>query len=568
MKRMIVNSVTRETRVAILEDGELVDLFIERSPEHQLVGNIYKGRVANVLPGMQAAFVDIGMDRNAFLLLDDCDPRGSGTEDGDGGTGFAGQEIRECVREGEEILVQVSKEPFGSKGARVTQRLSLPGRFLVYMPQGNYVGISRRIADEGERARLKGIADRLRVPGEGIIVRTAAEGCGEKELARDLSFLRKLWERCKKESASLKAPAVVYRDLEFVQRAVRDFFAEDLDELWVDDRSAYRKIRRFLQEMMPQWSDRVKMYEDRRPIFEAFGIESEIEKLLRRKVWLKSGGYLVIDHTEALTVIDVNTGKYTGKANLEETALKTNLEAAKEIARQLRLRDIGGIIVIDFIDMVRESNREKVLRCLEAELAKDRTKTHVLGLTRLGLLEMTRKKVRQNLAESLMKLCPCCEGRGKVLSEDTVANRMERQIREYAGADRFDAILVEAHPQVNAAFIGAGGASLRRLEEETGLQIYLKGNDSFPPNSFAIVFAGTEEEVRRRAFPVREGEAVFVEIEGRHPRLPSVGIARVQGYVIHVEEAGTLVGERVLAKVEEIFRTYAKAQRISLPSLE
>jgi ribonuclease G len=554
-KQIMVSQDGRELRVAILEDGRTVEYYAERQVNPAcLVGNIYKGRVANVLPGMQAAFVDIGLEKNAFLYIDDAL---AGMQAGH--SPDRKPKITELLREGQEIFVQVSKEPVGTKGARVTTQLTLAGRYLVLMPGSPYIGVSRRIENEEERERIRLIAERVRDPETGVIVRTAAEGVEEKLLEQDYQFLRGVYERMKKSAKAVRTPGVVYRDLDLLARSVRDFFTEDVEEYWIDDHEGYETVRELLGHTMPHLLERVHLYKGRENLFAAHRVEQELEKALRRKVWLKSGGYLVIDQTEALTAIDINTGKYIGSSSLEETVLKTNLEAAREIARQLRLRDIGGIIIVDFIDMRDPEHQEQVLAELKEQLKKDRTRAHILGLTQLGLLEMTRKKVRQALEEGMMRSCPYCEGKGKVFSEETMAARIERELADYVRGLEHEAVLVECHPQVAAQLIGPGGHHLRRLEESFGTRVYIKGRESLHLAEHRILWAGTVEEVELRALPVQIGQVVQVRIEEPHAYKPRDGIARIEGYVLDVQNGGMHIGQQVLVKVSQVHRTYGKA---------
>lgn len=408
MRKIIIHSANQETRVAVLENNRLVELMMERSEERRLVGSIYKGKVMSVLPGMQAAFIDIGIGKNGFLYIDDVLPANEAA------LPEVKPNINQLLTEGQEILVQVSKEPLGSKGARVTTHLSLPGRLVVYMPQADYVGVSRRIEDEQERERLRELSETIRGPGEGIIVRTVAEGVEVDELLKDLHFLRGLWKKIMAESDSFKASSCVYRDLDLTARTIRDLMTNEVEQLVIEQPKQVQRAKDLLTYISPHLVDKIYLYQGSEPIFHHFDIENELDKSLRRKVWLKSGGYLMIDRTEALTVIDVNTGKFTGHHDLEDTVVKTNLEAAQEAARQIRLRDIGGIIIIDFIDMAQDEHRAEVLEVLDSEFKKDRTKSHIYGLTRLGLVEMSRKKVRQNLEELLLCTCPVCDGEGKI----------------------------------------------------------------------------------------------------------------------------------------------------------
>ncbi|HHY40247.1 MAG TPA: Rne/Rng family ribonuclease, partial [Syntrophaceticus sp.] len=408
-KDIYIHVTKEETKAAVLENGKLMEIYIDRSFQKRLAGNIYKGKVANVLPGMQAAFVSIGLERNAFLYVEDI--RSNNQE--------KALPIQNLVREGEELLVQVVKEPFGTKGARVTTHLTFPGRYVVFMPDLNTVGVSRRIKSERERERLKRIAEEVRIPGRGLIVRTVAEGVSAEELERDVRELYNLWVMVKEKAACKSAPALIHQELELVSWVVRDLFGEDVDRLLTNDQETYEKIIELVQAFEPSLRSRVYLASS--DFVEQFDLEQEMTKALRPKVWLKSGGYLVIDEAEALTVIDVNTGKYTGTKNFAETVFRTNMEAVQEIVRQIRLRNLGGIIIIDFIDMELPEHRSEVIRQLEEELKKDKTRTCVLGLTQLGLLELTRKKVRPSLSSLLERSCPYCEGTGRVLSEESVS---------------------------------------------------------------------------------------------------------------------------------------------------
>ncbi|MGZ4164374.1 MAG: Rne/Rng family ribonuclease, partial [Tumebacillaceae bacterium] len=467
--------------------------------------------------------------------------------------------ITELVREGQEILVQVGKEPVGTKGARVTTNLTLPGRYLVLMPNATYVGVSRRIEQEAERERIKAVAERVRDEDAGVIVRTAAEGVEEAALVEDYQYLSGMWQRLKRQEKNVRCPGIVYRDLDLISRSVRDFFTDDVEEFWVDSGESYELVKDLLSVATPCLSERVRLYRGKENLFSVHRIDQELEKALKRKVWLKSGGYLVIDQTEALTAIDINTGKFVGSTSLEETVLKTNLEAVRELAKQVRLRDIGGIIIIDFIDMKSAEHQKQVMAELESQLKKDRTRAHVLGLTQLGLVEMTRKKVRQSLDEVLQRPCPYCEGRGKVLSEDTMAARIERELDEYLRGQEHEAVLVECHPQVAALLIGPSGQNLRRMEEAWGKRVYIKGRDHLHIAEHHILWAGTVEEVELRALPVQVGQVLAVKIDEPHAHNGRDGIARIEGYVLDVNHGGMHVGQEVLVKVKQVFRTYGKA---------
>ncbi|HEY8497970.1 MAG TPA: Rne/Rng family ribonuclease [Limnochordales bacterium] len=567
VREILINVNHGETRAAVLEDKRLVEIHIEREAHQSVAGNIYKGRVENVLPGMQAAFVNIGLERNAFLYLADA-PLYVDAREPDGETETVEARPRRArparLHEGQEIVVQVVKDPIGTKGARVVTHPTLPGRYLVLAPSTEYVGISRRIADEAERNRLKAIARRLRPKGMGLIVRTVAEGREEAELEADLRFLLKVWDRVLQKSRRVSAPALLYRDHDLLYRLVRDVFSEDLAAVVVDSRAEYQKVLELAESLVgPSLKDRVKLYQGERPLFEEYGVEAELARALDRRVWLDCGGYLVIDRTEAFTSIDVNTGRYIGTTSLADTVLRTNLEAAVEIARQIRLRDLGGIILVDFIDMDRKEDRDQVLGRLTAELARDRTRTHVLGFTRLGLVELTRKKVREDLYAVLQKPCPYCQGTGRVLSEATMAHRVEREILRLARSAQGEAILVATHPAVAAQVIGVGGANLRRLESETGKVIYVRGSDDVHMEQMRVVTVGSRREVEEMALPVREGQVVDLEVEEPHVSNPRDGIARLQGYVVDIEGGARHVGQKLRVEITKVFRTYAKGRVVS-----
>lgn len=410
VKKLLIHCLIHETRVALLEDDKLAEYLIERPIEKRIISNIYKGRIANVLPGMEAAFVDIGLKKNAFLYVDDIYPS-KGIKKGE--TEHA-PTIQEVVSERDEVLVQVSKEAVGNKGPRVTSNITIPGRYLVYLPFGAYVGISRRIQEELERERLKEIGDAHITEKEGLIIRTVCEGVSEQELVDDLEQLRERWRDVAKVYQQAKTPELIYQEVDMIPRVVRDLMTTDITSCIIDDGRQFKRLQQELS-AYPELKERIHLYSGKEPIFDHYLVRADIERALKRKVWLKSGGYIIIEETEALTVVDVNTGKFTGDQNLEETVLQTNVEAAKEIARQLRLRDIGGIIIIDFIDMSLEESRLAVLDKLEAALKLDRTKTNLIGLTPLGLVELTRKKVKQSLLEVLSKPCPHCEGKGYIV---------------------------------------------------------------------------------------------------------------------------------------------------------
>ncbi len=561
LKEILVNVREEETRVAVLEDKVVVEIYIERSLSQRLVGNIYKGKVENVLPGMQAAFVDIGLEKNAFLFVEDAlSPRTSGDEDM--GTDLK-LNITDVLKEGQEVLVQIVKEPIGSKGARVTTHITLPGRYLVLMPTVDYIGISRRIENETERERLREVAEKVKQPNMGLIVRTVAEGVTEEEFHQDVSLLTKLWKKIQNRAFHGPVPNLIHKDLELVQRILRDLFTEDIDNLIIDSRYEYEKVLELMELTSPDLKSRVSLYEQDN-LFEKYGVEEEIEKILKPRVWLKCGGYIVIDQTEALTAIDVNTGKYVGSLNLADTVLKTNLEAAVEIARQLRLRNIGGIIIIDFIDMPNPAHQNLVLQQLEEEIKKDKVKTNVLGLTQLGLVEVTRKKVRQGLENVLLRPCPYCEGKGKVLSEETTSIRAKNEILKLAQHTSAEAILVEVHPSVASLLVGSGGANLRDMETKTRKHIIVRGCEHYHHEVINIRALHSQSEIDAIGVPVRPGQILEVKVEEPHASNIYDGIGRVNGFIVDIEGASALIGETVPVEITKVYRTYCKAKMVDV----
>lgn len=553
-REILISANTDETRVAVVENGSVVEFYVEKPNSQKTAGNVYLGKVINVLPGMQAAFVDIGQEKNAFLYVDDAFLPGE-----NGGRKKGRTSIKEIVKSGQSVVVQVTKEAIGTKGARVTRHITFPGRYLVLMPTVNYIGVSRRIADEQERQRLRKIAKEIKPSNMGLIIRTVAEGKTREEIERDLTFVLRLWEKVQQKSKQQTAPSLLHRDFGLVMRIVRDELNQETTRVLVDDSQTYAKILDLLNSVSPEMKDRVIYYRDREiPLFSLYGVEAAIEQALSRQVWLKSGGYIVIDKTEALTVIDVNTGKFVGSKNLSDTVFRTNMEACEEIVRQLRLRDIGGIIVIDFIDMDNPEHRARVLEELEKHLKKDHTKTVVVGLTGLGLVEMTRKKVRDSLDAMLTRTCPYCGGKGAVLSEETMAARVRREIRSILRNSHSEAVLVEVNPSVASYLIGPGGANLKQLEKETGRSIFIRGSEELHIEDMNVKALGTKEEIAAKAIPVKIGDVLRLEVEEPHAQNPKDGIARVEGYVIDVKDAGSRVGETVHVKITSCLRTFAK----------
>jgi ribonuclease G len=564
MKREILVSAAKdETRVALVEDGSVVEFYVERPSSQKIAGSIFLGKVTNVLPGMQASFIDIGEEKNAFLYVDDAilPPNLEDTDAVPEVGGHRPKTITELLKLGQDVMVQVVKEAIGTKGARVTRHFTFPGRYMVLMPTVSYVGVSRRITEDEERKRLRQIARELKPEDMGIIIRTVAEKKSKEELQKDLAFLLRVWEKVKRRAQSSKAPALIHSDLGLVFRVVRDELNQDTTRMLVDHGNTYSGVLDLLESVSPEMKERVIYYRDREyPLFQLYGVDAAVEKALQRQVWLKSGGYLVIDKTEALTVIDVNTGRYVGSKSLADTVFKINMEACEEIARQLRLRDIGGIIVVDFIDMEVPEHRQKLLQEIENQLRHDHTKTAVVGLTGLGLVEMTRKKVRQSIDAVMMRMCPYCGGKGVVLSEETVAGRVRREVRRILRNSQSEAILVEVHPGVASYLIGPGGANLKELEMETGRSIFIRGTEPLHLEEMNVKAVGTREEIAQKAIPVQAGDIVEVTIEEVHDKNPGDGIARREGFVIDVEGAGARVGQKVVVQVTQAHRTYAKAR--------
>ncbi|MBI5232658.1 MAG: Rne/Rng family ribonuclease [Coriobacteriales bacterium] len=493
VREMLISHDSSETRVALLENRELVELYVER-PKRSVVGNVYLGKVSDVLPGMQAAFVDIGLEKNGFLYVDE-------VVSPEGVENLPRRDITDLVRSGQSLMVQVLKDPMGTKGARVTTEITLPGRFLVLMPFSEFIGVSRKLPEE-ERERLQAAVNPSVPEGMGVIVRTVAQGASERDLASDLDFLLRLWKRVRRQSDEALPPEVIYTEMDLGLRLVRDVFSEEYKRLVIDDKGTHQKVVSFLKKTSPNLARRVQLYKDRAPLFDAFDLQPSIEGALRRVVELPSGGYIAIDRTEALTAIDVNTGRYVGKKNLEDTIVRTNLEAADEVVKQLRLRDIGGIIVIDFIDMERAENRTQVLSRLQKALERDRTKTRVSEISRLGLVEMTRKNVTDGLWGVLTDQCPRCEGQGIVLSPDTRRISAMRRMREILRTGRGNAYLFGVNPETYELLTGPGQNTVATLRAETGKNVVIVPDDDTSPTDVKVVIEGQQGlgSFLRRAF--------------------------------------------------------------------
>ncbi len=570
-KTILVSADNGETRVAVLEaktkdsNPEVAELYVERRGRRSIVGNIYIGKVDNVLPGMEAAFVDIGLERNGFLHVDEIVLPG-GEAAPRRGRGH-GRRINEMLKSGQEIVVQVVKDPLKTKGARLSMNVSIAGRYLVYAPQGSGVGVSRRLADS-ERERLRKMVENTYKKGPGgLIVRTAAHGAKKADFVREIDYLHKLNDVLDRRTKSAKAPSLVFQEADLPVRVLRDVFLSDFEEAIIDSEKQHERVTGFFQRTAPELVKGVELYKGKKPLFEKWGVEEAIHSTLQRRVDLPSGGYLMIDYAEALTVIDVNSGSFTGrgKGGLEETITRVNTEAAEESVRQLRMRDIGGIIVIDFIDMARARNREKVLKILRKALDADKSKSYVVEVSPLGLVEMTRQNVTDGVREILTVPCPTCAGEAVVLSGETVALEGLRKMREIVAENgKHEAFLIRVNPKVAAELIDPS-SGLGDLEEETGKEFHFEGGEALPIDTFEIVETGTKEQIVERALPFKVGEEVLVTIEEPHMYNADDAVARVDSYIVSVTGGGPFVGERKLVKIERVERSAAVA---SLPGVE
>ncbi|HET6656614.1 MAG TPA: Rne/Rng family ribonuclease [Gaiellaceae bacterium] len=557
-KEILVSVEVMEQRVAVLEDDVAVEVYLGRPSHRSVAGNVYKGIVDNVLPGMEASFVDIGLEKNGFLYVDEIVvPELEGKQ-------RHGRRIQELIERGQEVLVQAVKDPMGTKGARLTTEISLPGRFLVFVPYGDGIGVSRRLEDE-ERERLKAICKELELPDGGLIVRTAAEGASKEELEGDLALLQKLWSTIQGRAKRAEAPSLVYQESELPLRIIRDLFIRDFEKVVVDHDRTYRRIVGYLKRTSPELAARVEHYKGKEPLMERYGVDEAVRSTLNRRVDLPSGGYLIFDYAEAFTVVDVNTGRFVGSrgrssgARLEDTITKNNLEAVSEVVRQLRLRDIGGIIVIDFIDMANPKNRQLVEEALERELERDRTKTYVVEISPLGLVEMTRQNVTDGPREILTNVCAACKGDGVIVSMETHAVDAERRIRRLIAGSKSKAFHIELNSQVASALIGPGAERLAELEKETGRTLAVKGRQRAAHDHFVVLEEGTPDKVEDEAAPVERGQELEVELEEAHQHSDTDAIARVDGYVVTVKDAASRVGETVPIRIENVTKTTARA---------
>ena len=536
----------------MLEDGELAEYHVERGPK--IAGNVYKARVVNVLRGMDAAFVDIGLDRNAFLALGDV--MGDFEEEIEAARKEKAKTIASVLKVGQELLVQVSRTAMGGKGARVTTRLTLPGRYVVLvLGIGSYVGVSRKIEDENERRRLRDVAEKIRPRGRSLIIRTEAQGKGDRQLGKEVAFLGQLADRISDKAKGSHAPSLIHEELPLVFGFVRDVFGKQAKRVVVEPKETYEEIRELMGLTAPAMRRRVVLHDNKVPLFAAFGLEAEIEKLLRRRVWLPNGSHITIEQTEALTAIDVNSGRYTAAGGLAETVLNTNLQAAPEIARQLRLRNVGGIIVVDFIDMDKSTHRTRVTRAFEEALAKDRARTKILHISPFGLVEMTRKRTGASLRDTLMETCPHCGGLGKVLSPLTVSLKIERELAREAASAPPDLFLVRAHPNVALQLVGPAGDRVAATEKAVGKPVYIRSDPTRAIDSFDILNA-TPALLAQQVSLASVGQTVPAVVLQR----PSNGIALAVagGYHIGVKAAHVEPGTNINIRLTKVGRSFGE----------
>jgi ribonuclease G len=557
-RELLVSVDAGEKRVAVLEDGVVAEVYLERPERRSIAGNIYLGVVDNVLPGMEAAFVEIGLEKNGFLYVDEIvGPELEGRK--------GARKIQDLIQKGQTVLVQAVKDPMKTKGARLTTEISLPGRFVVFVPHGEGLGVSRRL-DDDERNRLKAILKEIAPKQGGVIVRTAAEGASPEDVERDLDFLQRLWKTIEQRSKEVNAPALVYQESELPLRVTRDLFTGDFEKLIVDHDRTHKRIVGYLKKTSPHMVERVVRFREKDPLMDAYGVENEIRSTLNRRVDLPSGGYLIFDYAEAFTVIDVNTGRFVGSrskksgARLEDTITKNNLEAVKEVVRQLRLRDIGGIIVIDFIDMANPKNRGQVEEALRNELERDRTKTYVVEISPLGLVEMTRQNVTDGPREVMTRKCPTCNGDGIVVSDTTTAVEIERKLRGLVTpGSRAKAFKVEVNARIAALLIGPGGSRLRELEELTRRRFFLVGKDGIHLDHFVVLDQGTLEKVAPKA-PVELDQELELKLGEVGLHDPQAGVAKLDGFEVYVGGAAKLVGKKVKARITALMDGIAYAE--------
>jgi ribonuclease G len=551
-KTILISTDLSELRVAVLEEGRTVETYIERRGAGSMAGNIYKARIDNVLASHDAAFVDFGEPKNGFLQIKDVVVPGMST------TTRRRKKITDLLQNGQDILVQIEKNPMKTKGARVTMELSIAGRFLVLTPGGEGSGVSKRLPD-GERERLRKLVKQLETDDVGVIARTAAAGATLEDLERDLRFLRKIWAQVEARAKAAPSKTIVHQDGDLSLRVIRDLLNRNVDKVIVDTERQHRRILGWVRTTQPEFTDRIELHTGNTPLFEQYGVETAIRSTLNRRVDLPSGGYLLFDYAEAFTVIDVNSGGSNRQNGLEDTALRTNTESAREVMRQLRLRDIGGIIVIDFIDMDREGNRKALLAVLQEELAKDRTKTYLVDISPLGLVEMTRQKVTDGVRETLTSICPTCGGEGRVLSQDTMAVEAERKLRKIARTSSSEAFRIRLNSKVAAKLAGPGGAKLLELERETKKFFTLEPEMRLPLEEIDVIDEGTRAQIDGDSMPVKEGVEQVLKIAEPHMFNLSDGVARIGSYPVIVGGAINYVGEEHRVRIDRATRSIAYA---------
>ncbi len=552
---MLVSTRDGETRVAILEDGRVTELYFDRKFKKSIVGNIYVGKVENVLPSLDAAFVDIGEEKNAFLYINEIALDMDFEENEENH-----KKIQHILKPNQNVVVQVTKDPMKSKGARLTTFISIPGRYLVLAPFNDGIGVSRRL-DEAERETLRQLAKEIKPKDYGIIVRTAARFADKNILKRDLKILMKTWNETQRRISKINHPALVINEQPVVLRILRDMFSSDFESIYVDNKETKKEIARYFGNIGVRFSNLIS-FDGPGDLFEYFKINEVIKNAIDRRVWLKSGGFIVVDYGEALTSIDVNTGKYTSNKNSSDTILRTNLEAAEVISAQLRLRDIGGLIVIDFIDMTTEKDRQKVLERFKKYLEKDKTKTEVLNFSKFGLLEMTRKNVSDGILGSLCKPCPCCSGAGFIKSEETIKYEIESKIKTIAGSNPEKAFLFKLNTAIACHIIGQGGRNLKYLESLTRKHLIIKGDDSLPMDELEVAVKGTYREVDEAARPFKTGDQVELLIEDTYLHNTNDALARCDGYIIQVIDGKKYIGKHIMAEIISVSKTSAAAKII------
>lgn len=553
-----ISSDLNEIRVAILENDEVAELYFDREKKDSIIGNIYLGRVQKIMSGLDSAFVDIGVKKNAFLFIKEVV---SPFDYYEGTNEILKGKIKQILKPGQMLIVQVTRVPMGTKGARLTSLVSLAGRYLVMMPYDDGIGVSKKL-DESERERLRSLSTRLKIKNMGIVIRTAAKDTKLVILKRELKYLKHLWNNIQKKARRLDSPTLIHRELDLVHRILRDRLTLDFNSIVVDTKQLYNHVSNYLIKKIPQMHSKLKLHSGEKPLFEEMGVEKAIDLALKRKVWLKSGGFIVIDKTEALTAIDVNSGRFSGRNDLEETIVHINFEAVEEIVKQIKLRDIGGLIVIDFIDMEKERNKLKIVEAMKNALQSDNATTNITDISKLGLLEMTRKNVTEGIQDVLCKPCPYCDEGGYILSEESMRLKTEREIFKLTKESESEAFLIELNSGVAAMVIGQGGENVKKLENITNKYISIKGNDSIPINAFNLLKEGTTKEIEEAAIPVYQGQVLDILVEEPHSYISKDAISRFSGYIIHIIDGRKYLHERLRVEIINVTKTYAQAKII------